>query len=149
MKWQMRFGAIGCFISLLHPRHTQQRRPASAQDLQSCEIHFSHTEMCRLKALGCVLGQEGGEEMAHTFKSPSSVCVCVCVCVCGSFHRVRLHVECWHHSSYSLSNSQGFTNNTHGESQARHKSGDVFFPTFFQNKTQNWLWRKTRAWNLN
>lgn len=70
MKWQMRFRAIGCFISLLHPRHTQQRLPAS---VKSSEIHFSHTETCRLKALGRVLGQEGGE-MAHTFKSPSSVC---------------------------------------------------------------------------
>lgn len=55
-------------------RHTQL--PASPQDLQSCKIHFSHTETCRLKALGRVLGQEGGgEETNRTFRSPSSVCV--------------------------------------------------------------------------
>jgi len=72
----MRFRAIGCFISLLHPRRAATHSfPASPQELQSCEIHFSHTETCRLKALGRVLGQEGGgeEETTRTFKSPSSV----------------------------------------------------------------------------
>ncbi len=145
----MRFRAIGCFISLLHPRHTQQRLPASAQDLQSCEIHFSHTKTCRLKALGRVLGQEKGEEMAHTFKSLSSVSVCVCVCVCGSFHRVRLHVECWHHSSWSFKQPRLNKQYTWGKVRLDTSGDVIFFPTFFQNKTQNWLWRKNRAWNLN
>lgn len=101
-------------------RHTQF--PASPRDLQSCKIHFSHTETCRLKAHGRVLGQEGGgEETNRTFRSPSSMCVCKfpqsqtsCRVLTSLFLR-------------SFKQPRFYKQYTWGESQARHKSEDVIF----------------------